>query len=79
MPKPPPKLPSGKNQLAAMAKLKGMLAANPAGVSEADAVAAVSSVLDCLAGRRTTVAKETIKRLAAGGHLNVDEGVVTLS
>jgi hypothetical protein len=79
VPQSKPKPLSGKNQGAAMAKLKGLLAANPAGVSEADAIAAVSSVLDCQAGRRTTVAKETIKGLAAGGHLNVDEGVVTLS
>ena len=78
VPKPPPKRLSGKHQVAAMAKLKGMLAANPAGVSEVDAIAAISSVLDCPAGRSSTVATETIRRLAAGGHLNVDEGVVTL-
>jgi hypothetical protein len=73
------KPPRGRNQVAAMAKLTRMLAANPAGVTEADAIAGVSPVLDCPDGRRSTVAKATIKSLAAGGHLNVDEEVVTLS
>jgi hypothetical protein len=74
------KPPRGRNQVAAIAKLKVVLAACPAGVSEANAVAEVAAVLqNCEAGRRTTKAKETIKSLAAGGRLNVDEGVVTLS
>jgi len=79
LPKPLPKPPSGKNQGAAMAKLKAALATSPAGLSEADAIVEVATVLTCPAGRQSTVAKATIKSLAAGGHLNVDEGVVTLS
>jgi hypothetical protein len=78
-PQPRRKPLSGKHQVPAIAKLKGMLATNPAGVSEADAIAAVSSILDCPAGRRSTVAKETIKRLAASGRLNVDEEGGTLT
>jgi hypothetical protein len=78
-PQSKPKPLSGKNQIAAMAKLTNVLAANPDGLSKADAIAEVATILTCRAGRRSTVAKETIDSLTAGGHLNVDEGVVTLS
>jgi hypothetical protein len=70
---------SGKHQVPAMARLSAVLAANPAGLSKADAIAEVATILTCAAGRRSTRAKETIDSLTAGGHLNVDEGVVTLS
>jgi hypothetical protein len=64
---------SGVRQVAAMAKLRALFAANPNGISRKGAIAGVASVLKCPPGRQATVAKETIERLVANGHLLVDD------
>jgi RecA/RadA recombinase len=43
---------SGRHQIAAMAKLRGLLTSNPNGISHKDAVAEVAAVLRCPAGDR---------------------------
>jgi len=69
---------AGRNQIAAMAKLRPLLTANPSDLSHEDAVKEVAAVLTCPQGRRTSVAKETIDRLTLGGHLCFNEGVIKL-
>jgi AAA domain/Primase C terminal 2 (PriCT-2) len=69
---------SGKQQIAAMAGLQSVLTANPAGISHADAIKEVATVLTCPQGRKATVAKETIDRLILNGHLVFSNGAVRL-
>ena len=67
---------SGKNQIAAMAKLRPLLTANPKRIDHKGAINEVAAALSCPPARKATVAKETIDRLLVNGHLSMDEGVV---
>ena len=67
---------SGKNQIAAMAKLRPLLTASPKGIDHKGAINEVAAALSCPPARKATVAKETIDRLLVNGHLSMDEGVV---
>ena len=67
---------SGKNQIAAMAKLRSLLTTHPQGIDHKGAINEVAAALSCPPTRRATVAKETIERLLVNGHLSLDEGLV---
>lgn len=64
----------GKRQLAAMAKLNGLLQGNPTGVSYQNAIQEVAAALACPKGRALSAAKETIDNLIRSGHLVLGEG-----
>jgi putative DNA primase/helicase len=69
---------SGKNQIAAMVRLRQLLYANPNGIDHKGAVEEVAAVLVCPEGRKASVAKDTIDRLIANGHLVLSEGAIKL-
>jgi hypothetical protein len=69
---------SGKNQVAAMAKLGPLIAADPNGITHSDAIKEVAAVLTCPQARRTAVAKETIDRLLQNGHIRLGDGGMRL-
>lgn len=71
--------PSGKNQKACMIVMKHLSCEHPGGVSEKTAIAEVAAKLDCDEGRRTNVAKDTIRKLIDRGNLHEDKGMITTS
>ena len=70
---------SGKHQIAAMARLRQVLAGTPSGIDHKQAIKEVAGALDCPEARKATVAKETIDRLILNGHLFFNEGVIKLT
>jgi hypothetical protein len=69
---------TGKNQKAAMEKLRQILSGSPTGVSHKIATHEVAAVLNCSEGRKASVAKDTIDRLILNRHLFLNEGVINL-
>lgn len=70
---------SGKNQIAAMVRIRQLLSAAPTGIDHPIAVREVAKVLDCPNPRKAAVAKDTIDRLIVNGHLHITEGGIQLS